>query len=95
MRHHATSNGQIPFTPTEELEADRAEKEWHDTAPIRAMVELRVQRNQMLTETDWTASTDVTMTAEMTEYRQALRDLPANMVDVFNPVYPSKPNEIS
>ncbi len=53
--------------------------------------QLREQRNRLLAETDWTASTDVTMTAEMTEYRQALRDLPANTTDIFNPIYPEKP----
>ena len=56
-----------------------------------ALESLRTERNRLLAETDWTASTDVTMTAEMTEYRQDLRDLPANTTDVFNPVYPEKP----
>lgn len=37
----------------------------------------RSVRDAKLAVTDWTASTDVTMTAEMTEYRQALRDVPA------------------
>jgi len=39
--------------------------------------EIRAERDAKLAETDWTASTDVTMTAEMTAYRQALRDVPA------------------
>jgi hypothetical protein len=29
---------------------------------------------------------------ELTNYRQALRDLPVNIVDVYNPVYPVKPS---
>ena len=56
-----------------------------------AFESLRTERNRLLAETDWTASTDVTMTAEMTEYRKLLRDLPANTADVFNPVYPETP----
>jgi hypothetical protein len=56
-----------------------------------AWANLREQRDKLLAETDWTASTDVTMSAEMTEYRKLLRDLPANTADVFNPVYPVKP----
>jgi hypothetical protein len=52
---------------------------------------LREKRNQLLFETDYFALSDVTMTAEMTVYRQALRDLPENTEDVFNPVYPDKP----
>lgn len=39
--------------------------------------EIRNKRDSLLAATDWTASTDVTMTAEMAEYRQALRDVPA------------------
>ena len=38
---------------------------------------VRTERDAKLAATDWTASTDVTMTAEMTAYRQALRDVPA------------------
>ena len=38
---------------------------------------VRAERDAKLAATDWTASTDVTMTAEMTAYRQALRDVPA------------------
>jgi hypothetical protein len=56
-----------------------------------AFESLRTERNKLLAETDWTANSDVTMTAEMTEYRKLLRDLPANTADVFNPVYPEKP----
>jgi hypothetical protein len=55
------------------------------------MEQLRRQRNQLLTETDWWASSDRTMTAEQTAYRQALRDLPANTTDPANPVWPTKP----
>ena len=38
---------------------------------------LRNQRNSMLSQTDWWASSDLTMTAEQTAYRKALRDLPS------------------
>ena len=54
-------------------------------------IELRKKRDQLLAETDWWASSDRTMTAEQTAYRQALRDLPANTVDPENPVWPTKP----
>ena len=39
---------------------------------------LRKERDRMLKKTDWWATSDRTMTAEQTAYRQALRDLPAN-----------------
>ena len=38
---------------------------------------LRRLRDQLIEETDWWASSDLTMTDEQTTYRQALRDLPA------------------
>ena len=38
---------------------------------------VRAERDALITKTDWTASTDVTMTTAMTTYRQALRDIPS------------------
>ena len=35
---------------------------------------LRIQRNILLAKTDWTSSSDLTMSTEMKEYRQKLRD---------------------
>ena len=52
---------------------------------------LRAKRNLLLVETDYLANTDVTMTDEMRDYRQALRDLPANTSDPSNPTWPTKP----
>lgn len=42
---------------------------------LKLQSQVRAKRNKMLSETDWTALTDVTMTAEMAAYRQALRDI--------------------
>jgi len=44
------------------------------TAVIAA--NMREERNKRLAVTDWTSSSDVTMSAEMTAYRAALRDVP-------------------
>ena len=43
----------------------------------QADMSLRGKRNACISETDWQASSDLTMTAEQTAYRQALRDLPS------------------
>ena len=43
------------------------------------MVLLREERDKKLAETDWWAMSDRTMTTEQTNYRQALRDIPANV----------------
>jgi hypothetical protein len=39
---------------------------------------LRIERDRLLAESDWWASSDLTMSAKRKSYRQALRDLPAN-----------------
>ena len=36
---------------------------------------LREERNKKIAETDWWASSDLTMTTEQTAYRQTLRDI--------------------
>ena len=46
-------------------------------ADAEKALDVRAERDSRLVTTDWTASTDITMTAEMTAYRQALRDVPA------------------
>ncbi len=52
---------------------------------------IRNKRNELLAETDWMASSDVTMSDEWKAYRQSLRDLPAT-TDPDNPVYPTPPS---
>ena len=52
---------------------------------------LRTKRTKLLAETDHLALSDHVLSAEMTAYRQALRDLPANTTDPANPVFPTKP----
>jgi hypothetical protein len=54
------------------------------------MREVRGTRDDLLKETDWYALSDVTMSSDMTNYRKALRDLPAN-VDLSDITYPTKP----
>ena len=52
---------QIPFTQVEEDVQDAREKEWTDGAAAREMDEIRNHRDGLLTETDWMALGDVTM----------------------------------
>ena len=59
-----------------------------------AMANLRAKRNALLLETDFYALSDVTMSAEMTTYRQALRDITNGLttVEEINAVvFPDKP----
>ena len=53
----------------------------------------RVRRDGLLAETDWMALSDVTMSAEMTTYRQALRDITthANWPNLDEADWPTAP----
>tara|TARA_Y100000033_G_C2658143_1_gene68191 strand:- start:73 stop:360 length:288 start_codon:yes stop_codon:yes gene_type:complete len=77
-RHHATANGNIPFTAEEEAEWDAAAAEWAAGADDRTAAEHRKTRNNLLAETDFYALSDVTMSEDMKTYRQALRDITAH-----------------
>jgi len=81
----------------EEIATRQAEEiAWNDGAFDRAIEDLRAKRNKLLADTDYLALSDNTMSAEMTTYRQALRDLTNGLTtvdDVNNVVYPTKPSE--
>ena len=80
----------VPLTAEEIAEREAYER---DVLPVEQMKELRSRRNQLLAETDYLGLPDLGgFSAEMTAYRQALRDLPANTSDPANVVWPTKPN---
>ena len=56
-----------------------------------ALEELRDERNQRLSATDWWASSDLTMTTAQTNYRQALRDITNTYTSLDDVVWPTKP----
>ena len=53
--------------------------------------QIREKRDKLLTETDWWAVSDRTMTTAQTNYRQQLRDLPASNADPDAIEFPTKP----
>ena len=52
---------------------------------------LREERNRRIAETDWWASSDLTMSAERTAYRQDLRDITKIFSSLDDVVWPNKP----
>jgi hypothetical protein len=73
-------------------------KELEDAEPMRL---LRVERDRLLGETDWTALGDVTQSSDMKSYRTKLRDLPASAspklssdgsLDMSSVTFPTKPS---
>jgi len=79
----------------EEITARQAEETvWNAKAFDRAMNRLRTKRNALLAETDYLALSDQTLSAEMSTYRQALRDITNGLTtveDVNAVVFPTKP----
>ena len=73
----------------------KAEQEaaYQATLDAKTAEDHRATRNTLLAETDMFGLSDVTMTAEMTTYRQALRDLPthANWPNLGDDDWPTKP----
>jgi len=59
-----------------------------------AMEDLRVKRDKLIAETDYLALSDQTLSAEMSTYRQALRDITNGITTVEqanNVTWPTKP----
>jgi len=81
----------VALSAEETTERALEEQKRVELAAKLPMQQLRAKRNRLLTETDYLALSDQTLTAEMAAYRQALRDLPANTTDPANPVWPVKP----
>lgn len=62
--------------------------ELQNAEPMRL---LREERDRLLAETDWWASSDLTMTTEQTTYRQALRDITDSATNLDDVTWPEKP----
>ena len=58
---------------------------------LEPMKLLREERNRRIADTDWGASSDLTMSAERTAYRQALRDITKTYSSLDDVVWPDKP----
>jgi len=85
----------IQLTSEEETARDAEETTWEEEIPTRAMSSLRLKRNTLLVESDWTQYNDSPLTDEAkTEWaihRQLLRDLPGSTQDPASPSWPQAP----
>ena len=93
-RHHNINGNIVPFTAEEEAARDAEELAYANGAFDRAMADLRQKRNSLLTATDYLALSDNTLSADMTTYRQSLRDITDGLttLDEVNAVtFPTKP----
>ena len=60
----------------------------NDKEPIKL---LREERNRLIAETDWWASSDLDMPLERAIYRQQLRDITKTYTSLDDVVWPNKP----
>ena len=84
----------IQLTADEETARDNEEAAWAAGEDDRALADMRQDRNRRLADTDWYGVSDLTMSADMTTYRQDLRDLPAGKTTkahVDAATWPTKP----
>ena len=93
-RYKLVNGERIKLTAKENAERDAEEKAWADGAFDRAIASLRQDRNRLLAETDFYALSDVTMSDEMKQYRQDLRDITEGLSskeEVEAVEFPTKP----
>jgi hypothetical protein len=89
----------IGDAPPSEVTWEQVKAKQDELIQAYPMKMLRQKRNELLSESDWMALKDRTITEAEIEYRQKLRDLPSDYPDVeldnngnfINVVFPVKP----
>ena len=75
----------VTTTKAEHEAAYQAQVDADESASVRR------KRDNLLSETDWMGLSDVTMSADWTTYRQALRDVPAQSGFPHTVTWPTEP----
>lgn len=91
--HNVVNGYAVALTPDEIAENDARVAAHQAARPARALDELRVERNAKLAASDWTQAPDAPTAnaAAWKQYRQALRDLPAQWTYPNAPQWPTAP----
>ena len=90
-RYKSVDGVRIALTAEEETARDAEEQAWANGQADRDLAALRAERDQLLADTDYLALSDNTLSAEMTTYRQALRDITNSYTSLDDVVWPTKP----
>ena len=93
MTRYKNVNGEkIPYTAEEEADADALSTDAKQFE--ESLILLRIKRNELLAKTDFYALSDVTMSDNMKNYRQELRDITnglSTVEEVDAVTFPTKP----
>ena len=84
---NAVEDPSIPFGVT----WSQVSEKLTEIQSTESLNKLRRERNRKLAQTDWWASSDLTMTQAQTDYRQALRDITNTYTSIDDVVWPTKP----
>ena len=72
---------------------DAKDAAYEAAEPARKWARIRAERDALLASTDWRAMPDApTMSADWTNYRQALRNLPSTEADPDDITFPEEPS---
>ena len=92
--HKLVDGVRVALTADEITQLNANDTTWKNDSLNRALEKLRKERTIKLSETDYLALSDQTLSSDMTTYRQNLRDL-TNGLDtaekVDNVTWPTKP----
>jgi hypothetical protein len=94
--HKLVDGVKVVLTDAEIAQRAAEEVAWLAGAFDRAMASLRARRNALLAATDFYALSDNILSANMSTYRQALRDITQGLTNVDQVkavVFPTKPQE--
>ena len=92
--HKLVDGVKIELTSQEIAQRQAEEIAWNNGAFDRSLASLRAKRNALLSQTDYLALSDNTLSAAMSSYRQSLRDLTeglSTVEQVNSVVFPTKP----
>ena len=90
--YHTTSEGNIQFTDAEETVWAAEQEAWIAGENDRQSSSVRADRNARLAATDWTQIADSTADKPAwAAYRQALRDVPAQVGFPQSVTWPEQP----
>ena len=78
-------------SPTQDYLDGLSQDERNAVTAADKLKNLRIERNRLIAETDWWASSDLTMTQAQIDYRQALRDITNTYSSLEDVVFPTKP----
>jgi len=93
--HKMVDGVRVNLTDVEKTALETQDTEWEKNKSVRQLSKLRKERNSLLAETDWMASSDITISDAWKTYRQKLRDLTKTYTSMSDTgfKFPDKPTE--